>query len=188
MKVDILKECGYEEAVKGIGLSYGIDDFERLELVAKKLCNKDGGHNKFLESIMVWIDIEAPRYWWQEFDTYRVGTSKQSESTIHTICRTKLSKDSFEDDTVFNDIIDYLNLCINSYNSTTNKDSKALLFRKIKNNLPEGYLQRRIVCTNYKTLRNMIYQRRNHVLSEWKQFLHTLEEQLERYELLGIGD
>jgi len=79
MDVKVLKEAGYEEALAGIGLSYNITDMKRLEKIARTLAPKDGGHNKFIESMVVWLEIRAPRYWWQEYDTYRVATTKQSE-------------------------------------------------------------------------------------------------------------
>jgi hypothetical protein len=96
MKVIIKNESGYDQAVEGIGFSYGITDFHRLKNVAYRLCDKDGGHNKFLESIQVWIEITAARYFWAEFDTYRVGTTKQSQSTIHTITKKPLTREDFE--------------------------------------------------------------------------------------------
>ena len=79
MKVEILKEAGYDEALLGLSLSYGTT-IERAEEVAKKIASKNGGHNKFLESIIMWIDVTAPRYWWSQMDTYRMMT-KQSQST-----------------------------------------------------------------------------------------------------------
>ena len=89
MKVDIIEEAGHEWALYGMALSYkdrklNPEDWwtsqrAKAEKRAVILAGKDGGHNKFLESICVWLDIEAPRAWWSEMDTYRVGTTKQSE-------------------------------------------------------------------------------------------------------------
>lgn len=154
--------------------------------MAHRLADKDGGHNKFLESMMVWIEINAARYWWQEFDTYRVGTTKQSESTIHTIAKKLLTQDDFSH-TILPAMIDYLNSLIKIYNSTEDKIERDMTFELIKANLPEGYEQRRMVCTNYKTLRNIIWQRRNHRLEEWHIFIKALEEQLEYSHLLFKG-
>ena len=50
MKVKILKEYGYEEALLGISLSYNAS-LDRMPATAIRLANKDKGHNKFLESI-----------------------------------------------------------------------------------------------------------------------------------------
>jgi len=167
VEVKILKEAGYVEALIGVALSYNTSDFGRTEETARKLANKDGGHNKFLESIVVWLDINAARYWWQQFDTHRIGVTKQSESTMHTITKQELSEDSFEHyskyDCVPRNVIDWLN------NLILEKE-----FFSVKVNLPESFLQRRIVCTNYKTLRNIILQRCTHKLPEWRQFITAI--------------
>lgn len=42
-------------------------------------------HRKFLRQIFVSVDITAPLYWWKEFDTYKVGTTANSCSTMHKI-------------------------------------------------------------------------------------------------------
>lgn len=184
MKVIVKNESGYREAAEGIGFSYGITDLDRLEKVAYKLCDKDGGHNKFLESIIVWIEITAARYWWQEFDTYRVGTTKQSESTIHTITKKSLTQDDFEHG-IFTKTLDFLNEQLEKYNkSIDNPGLRKGLFNSIKANLPEGYLQKRMVCTNYKSLSSMIAQRKKHVLHEWHYFIEEVLKQTEHPELL----
>ena len=81
MKVTILKEAGYEEALLGLSLSFN-RPWSEMVRVSKGLYNKDGGHNKFLESIYVWLEVTAPSYWWAEADTYRFST-QQPKSTIH---------------------------------------------------------------------------------------------------------
>ena len=178
MKIHVISESGYKEALFGLGLSYGltsqyhtvndmdVDTFNKLEHIAFRLAKKDGGHNKFLESIVVWIDITAPRYFHSQLDTYRVGTTKQSESTMHTIMARRLTQSDFQTP-IDNKILDILNKYIDNKN-----------FTDVKNILPEGFLQRRIICTNYKVLRNMVIQRGGHRLEEWKYFCSELNNQL----------
>lgn len=174
MKVKVLSEYGLDEALLGLSLSYDRKYSKKaLYKTALKLCKKDGGHNKFLESIMVWIDITAPRYWWSEADTYRIGVTKQSGSTIHTLLRRPLTKNDFEDPQIPRVFIEEVNNCILVKNL---KAAKKLL--------PESFLQRRIVCLNYKTLRNIILQRRNHKLDEWKKFINAVLEQIKNPDLL----
>lgn len=183
MEAIVRGEYGYELAVEGIGYSFGINDQERLKGVAEKLAPKDGGHNKFLESMQVWIEITAARYWWAEFDTYRVGTTKQSESTIHTIAKKKLTGVDFSHP-VREDTIQYMNMLIDEHKRAEDKEVKKQIFELIKANLPEGYLQKRMVCTNYKVLKNMIAQRKNHVLEEWHTFIRQIMMQLQHPEFL----
>jgi len=174
MRVHIVNECGKFEALMGLGLSYGLtskyhyeDDmepvlFQRLQDLSNSLAHKDKGHNKFLESICVWIDITAPRYWWSQFDTYRIGVTKQSESTMHSLMHRHLIQDDFEN-SIPQVTLNQLNIYIDEKN-----------FDKLKNELPEGFLQRRIICTNYKVLRHIITQRKKHKLPKWEVFIRNI--------------
>ena len=171
MNVVVLKESGYEEALLGISLSYN-SDLDRMEKRASTLAHLEGGHNKFLESICVWLDSDAPRYWWSQFDTYRLGVTKQSESTMHTLTKRELTQEDFE--TSINPVfLDYLNDCV--------RNGELI---KAKSHLPEAFLQRRIVCTNYKSLRGVVKQRANHKLPEWQVLVQELEKQLSHPEYL----
>ena len=57
-------------------------------------------------------------------------------------------------------------------------------FIKLKSLLPECFLQRRIVNLNYMSLRNIIKQRENHKLLEWKSFCQYMKDNCEHYDLL----
>jgi len=165
MDVKILKEGGYEEAMLGLSLSYNQDPVKMYD-VAKKLAFKGDGHNKFLESMVVWIDITAPRYWWSQFDTYRAGTTKQSGSTMHTLMDGGLTQDDFEGG-LPDMLLNMLNMSIEFC-----KDLECA-----KSILPESFLQRRIVCTNYMALQRMIRQRKSHKLNAWCVFITNIAEQ-----------
>ncbi len=171
MLVKVMNEYGIDEAICGLSLSYGTT-FQKATDISKKLAHKDGGHNKFLESIMVWLDVTAPRYFWQQLDTYRVGITKQSESTMHTIMKKPLTQANFEKEIRFETLIHLNNLIY------------AGMFDQLKVELPEGFLQRRIICTNYKVLRNIISQRLKHKLVEWQVFCNSLYVQLTHNEYL----
>ena len=171
--VQVLNEAGYKEACIGISLSYNTLELDRAEKRSTKLAHQDGGHNKFLESIIVWLDVLAPRYWWQQFDTYRIGVTKQSESTMHTLMQQKNILDSKFEDGTSSHIIAVLRGLI-----------QLKQFDQVKKNLPESFMQRRIICLNYKSLRNIILQRYNHKLLQWQQFCDMVLEQVEHPELL----
>lgn len=178
-EIKILEEHGFESAMLGLSLSYNRPVYE-MRKVADKLFNKSKGHSKFLESIQIWLDITAAREWWQQFDTYRIGTTKQSGSTMHTITKRVLSQGDFCN-FIYDETLNKLNSDILNYqrlkkDEDTPKDLLDTLFRRIKDNIPEGFLQRRVVCTNYKVLRHIIEQRKNHRLGEWPLFCGYLKE------------
>jgi len=171
MQVRVLEEAGYKWAMLGLSLSFRQDP-DRMDSVAMRLAHKGDGHNKYLEQMVVWLDIVGPRYWWQQFDTYRVGVSKQSESTMHTITKRPLTQEDFEHP-IPKGWLDELNRLI-----------EAEDWRRVKELLPESFRQRRIVCTNYLALQRMVRQRRDHRLPEWWEFIVELVPQLKRPELV----
>ena len=184
-KIEAIKtqESGFYSSIIGLSLSFKkpqesfgefIEKFyenneylkKKIDL-AKRLAFQDGGHNKFLESIVVWYWIKIPRYLWSEFDTYRVGMTKNSESTMHTLTKYGVTEKDFIHD-ISNDELKCINEIIKQKNLSFSKSV-----------LPEGFLQGRLCCFNYKTLRNMILQRRNHRLTEWQNLLYKIAIQLQ---------
>jgi len=142
-----------------------------LEL-ATKLVKAGTEHSKFTRGIVAWMDITAPRYWWQQMSTYRIGNSFLSESTMYTITKKELTQENFES-SIPEEILNHLNQTIKMGN-----------LEEIKNILPEGFLQRRIMVTNYKALKNILDQRHNHKLQEWRYFCKEILNQLQFSEFL----
>ncbi len=57
---------------------------EKDRTLLSTLIRRGDEHAKVLRGVMVWCEINAPRYWWQEMATYRIGTEcLSSESTMH---------------------------------------------------------------------------------------------------------
>ena len=185
IEVKVTEESGYESALSGLALNK--KQTKEMKQVADKLAKMDGGHNKFLESIIVWLEIKAPRYWWAEADTYRL-TSKQSESTMHTLLR-ELERDNgdgerfqkyFESTCSWRTVENYINLWREHGKFMEMPDK--LIFMKA--NLPEAFLQKRMWRLDYKTLRNIIQQRKNHRLPHWEIFISEVLKQVEYPEFL----
>jgi len=184
MKVKIRQEAGYEWALMGMSFSHfaedlPVDDWWAVQkpkafLRAEKLKDKDGGHNKFLESIQVWVEIKASRAFWSEFDTYRAGVTKQSTSTMHTLSKRAPLHSDFEEGTPKEVFIDFLRHFAQHHHDIVT----------LKSGLPEGFLQRRMVCTNYKTIKGIVAQRKAHRYKPWRVFIEALMEQLEHPELM----
>jgi len=184
IKVEKSDEAGYTAALQGVAHNKK-QETEKMTVVAERLAAMDGGHNKFLESMIVWLDVRAPRYWWQEADTFRLS-SKQSESTMHTLTAELLAVDM--DDVVSAEKFIADNFEPNSCSVQTLRWIHEAAQKKdiieIKKKLPEGFLQTRMWCMSYKTLRNIILQRRTHRLPHWKEFIRQTLEQVDHPELL----
>ena len=68
--------------------------------LAKGLWKGGTEHRKWMRQVIVWVEITAPRYWWSEFDTYKIGTSANSESTMHTILKAMLPESFLQKRTI----------------------------------------------------------------------------------------
>ncbi|MHC5083269.1 MAG: hypothetical protein ACYTET_04940 [Planctomycetota bacterium] len=184
IKVEKVDEAGTDAALRGLAHNKK-QSVESMSAVAEKLAGMDGGHNKFLESIIVWLDVRAPRYWWQEADTFRLST-KQSESTMHTLTKELLDIDIDDPQSVETFLGE--NFEPNSCSPQTLREiydaAQAKDIVEIKKRLPEGFLQTRMWCMSYRTLRNVILQRRTHRLPHWKSFVKQTLQSLNHPELL----
>ena len=144
-----------------------------------KLVNAGTEHRKFLRSIVCYMDITAPLYWWKEFDTYKIGTVSNSCSTMHKVHAKEFTIDDFshehlidESIALLDDIVRDLNECRKWYLDT--KDKKY--WWQMIQLLPSSYNQRRSETLNYEVLRSIYKQRAGHKLDEWS----TLREVIER--------
>lgn len=142
-------------------------------------------HRKFLRQIFVSVDITAPLYWWKEFDTYKVGTTANSCSTMHKIQANQFSFDDFSCEhldapskAVLGKVIEELNNnrdWFNRYSELVEDgefegvDKKQFWWNMIQL-LPTSYNQKRTVTMTYENLLNMLEYRRGHKLDEWRQF------------------
>ena len=102
----------------------------------------------------VYAEIDAPRFWWQEMDTYRIGTDRlSSESTMHI----------------------------------QGKGMSTEELVKMKSELTEGTMQKRVQVFSYQCLRRIYIQRKNHRLPHWQKFCAWVETLPFADELILIG-
>lgn len=171
-----MHESGYEQAMYGLSLSRHAKLSSMHDVALKLVRSGKDGECKFLESICVWLEIYAPLYWWNQFDTYWVGVTKQSESTMYTLMRTPITSELFAGD-IPSRTIESLEAM------RTSGDFDAL-----NTCLPRGFLQSRVVCTNYKVLRHIIEQRHDHMLLEWRDFCHRIVADVDYPEFLEVSN
>ena len=142
--------------------------------LAKKLINAGSEHRKFLRQIYVSVDITAPMFWWFEYDTYKIGTTKGSCSKMHKIHVKPFEYDDFSHEgidecgdfvkDIFNVIIEQCEVLRQKFNATQEKK----YWRALIEMLPEGYNMRATVTMNYENIYSMRQQRKGHKLDEWR--------------------
>jgi len=133
-------------------------------------------HAKYRRMIPVWVTIDAPLYWWKEFDTYKVGTVANSCSTMHKIHAKEFTLDDFSHEHLFSpfdllDVINKLNVYREQYLETKDKDYWWQMIQL----LPSSYNQKRTVMLNYEVLVGIYRDRKNHKLDEWHTFCDWIQ-------------
>ena len=136
--------------------------------LSQQLTKAGSSHCKHLRMIQVWVDLTLPRYIWTEFDTYK-HTEKVSCSTMHKLMSYDLTEDMFEGGYEDIDELDIIKLqkLIVKYNLEKDLEAKKRIKLKVKRRLPESFLQKRTINTNYQQLMNINIQREYHELPEW---------------------
>ena len=146
--------------------------------LAKRLIKAGSSDRKFMRMIHVQADVTAPLYWWKEYDTYKVGTTANSCSTMHTIQKKELTLEDFslnhltsaDGTTEMLHIIDFINDQIKSYNMENEAMFKKNYWWNIIQTLPSSFNQMRTIDLDYETLCSIYHQRKNHKLDEWHTF------------------
>lgn len=152
----------------------------------KQLASAGPSHAKYRRYINVTVDITAPLYWWKEFDTYKVGTVANSESTMHTLMNDEFYIEDFSTEYLdeealmqLSTFVRKLNYWRKEYLMTENPEIRKRIWYKIIQLLPSSFNQRRTVQLNYEVLAHIWKDRKNHKLDEWregfcKEFIQTL--------------
>lgn len=209
IKIEFETTYGWEDAIRGMrnpmnswkasDSLFSFDDLQGYEFcigendlaLMNKLIKAGTDHSKFMRMITVTCDITAPMYWWKEFDTYKVGTVRNSCSTMHKIPEKEFIIDDFSHDHLTESFTDNLGTLCKSETETVlkivinclNFMRERYLYTKDKQYwyqmiqlLPSSYNQRSTVQLNYQVLRNMYHSRKNHKLDEWHDFCRWIEE------------
>ena len=147
---------------------------EKDLVLAKKLIKSGSEHCKFRRDIHVQAIVSMPRYVWSEFDTYKIATVSNSESTMHKLLNNKkpitieqfyLGKDEAVVDYIDKDIletIEKLEHMRQVYTGEIENDislNKNQMLCAAKRILPENFIQTRVFDFSYETIAQMYKQR-----------------------------
>lgn len=197
IRIDNLQIYGIESAM--IGMRNPMNSWDKndttdtyigdndLDLLLR-LCKAGADHRKVLRQMMISFNITAPLYWWKEWDTYKVGVTSNSTSTMHKLCSRPLNvhdfsfEDMHDNEFIVNMVIDNLNARIRDYKADM-KQNKSL-WRTIVQLLPCAYNQTRTITCNYENILNMYQQRKHHKLSEWVDFCTYMYENLDYFKMI----
>ena len=195
IQIDKVEVFGWEAAIRGMRNSFnswdksdsrynadsgkyevGSADIELMD----RLSRSGPSHAKFLRYINVTLDITAPRYWWAEMDTYKVGTVRNSCSTMHKVQAKEVERADFscehldeESLAALDTLICVMNRARDRFNNCgKNKDDWWQMIQL----LPASLNQKATVQLNYQVLQNIYFTRKDHRLDEWHTFCRWIEE------------
>ena len=147
-----------------------------------------GAHDQFLTGIRVSFDLTFSNKAWVEAERYRFLEFVSSQSTMHRIAKFELRNQYNE--YVDPRVIEIMEEKVTAYNKLVeNKpspDATPKLLEDYANLLKEKYLEilytnpagfmlTARMTTNYRCLKNIWRQRRNHRLPEWREFCKWIE-------------
>ena len=155
------------------------------KLIKATVNSGSNSHCKFLRQIPVSVDITQSIEVWKQFDTYKIGTTTNSQSTMHRLAHTPITIDRFDFShcdpqmrelvkdhwEVLLDFLEHLRL---KFVETKDRRYWDELLRL----LPESWLQTRHWTGNYQVLRTAYFDRRNHKLPDWSEDFVGFIEQL----------
>jgi hypothetical protein len=167
MRVENVKVYDLEESIKASKYPMSIDtDTCNCDITdtVKKLALSSGGHDQFTTGIRVAFDLTFTNKGWVELERYRFISFVSSESTMHRIAKFDLNKQ-------YNKYVDKRIITImNELKDTYNQTQDAEDYLRLLYSNPSGFELTARLTTNYRCLKNVYHQRKNHRLPEWREF------------------
>ena len=173
------KECKFSPEWCGNGQKYVLGESDHS--LMQRLSNAGTEHRKYMRMMPVYVRITAGHTWWAEFDTYKIGTVRNSCSKMHKIHIMGFGIDSFDHegiDEVGGIAVKTFNIVRNTLLWLTkmfNKTKEKKYWRAIIELLPMGFHLTANIMLNYEVLANIYRQRKNHKLDEWREFNKWIE-------------
>lgn len=163
--------------VKDVGIVYPCAQVGENDMkLASTLVKAGTEHRKFTRMIHVQMDITAPMFWWSEFDTYKIGTTRNSCSKMHTIHIKPFELDDFahegckEVPIAYDALVEVILAC-DQLRNLFNETHDRKYWRALIELLPESYMMKATWDGSFETMLNIMHQRDGHKLKEeWEPF------------------
>ena len=179
---------GFDESVKGAKYSYATDTDKVTSEITKTTlslanCKAGSGHDQFMTGIIVQFDLTFSNKAWVEAERYKFLNFISSQSTMHRI--TKFNLDDVYLPYVDSRIIEIMKEKVKAYNIlqkemidqknagndvTTLNEKLNQMYLEILYSNPAGFRLTAKMTTNYRALKTIYHQRKDHRLPEWRAF------------------
>lgn len=154
-------------------------------------CVTGTGHDQFLTGIIVQFDLTFSVKAWTEAERYHFLDFVSSQSTMHRITKFNLAEqcNKYVDeriiDIVQSKVDQYNRLYLSEKGDKEKADVLKELYLEILYNVPVGFRLTARMTTNYRQLKTIYQQRKNHRLPEWGRFCDWIEALPEAYLITG---
>lgn len=153
-------------------------DIKRGHNLVEATKTGNGAHSQFLTGIRVSFDLTCSNKMWVEAERYRFLEFVSSQSTMHRI--TKFDLDDQYNEYVDPRVIEIMKEKVKEYNeilAVSDGPSQVLKqkYLEILYTNPAGFCLTARMTTNYRCLRNIYIQRKDHRLPEWRAFCKWIE-------------
>ena len=156
-------------------LKYTDKDLKRA--IALGTTRAGEGHDQLLTGCIVQFDMYAPLYMWKEIQRYHFLDFISSQSTMHRLVKFKIKENCVEDTDRL--ILERYQELLDDYNDnkgmTISADEDKKKWRTLVASLPCGFVLGATMTTNYRQLKTIYNQRKNHKLKEWHEFCSWCE-------------
>lgn len=132
-------------------------------------CEPGSGHDQFLTGIVVQFNLTFTNKAWVEAERYHFLDFVSSQSTMHRIAQFDL--DQAYIDYVDPRVVEVMKSLVAEYNS----DPTPEKYLRVLYSNPAGFRLTARMTTNYRQLKTIYRQRRNHRLPEWRAFCEWIE-------------
>ena len=174
MEIKNVKVYGLPESIRAAKFPMSVD-VSNLKtditpgIKALAQCPLGTGHDNFLNGIIVQFDLTCSNKMWVEMQRYHFMDFVSSQSTMHKAANMDLDK------------------CMNEYVTEQTKLNCKVLqdafkvnpstenYLRLLYNLPSGLELTARMTTNYRQLKTIYAQRKNHRLPEWRRFCLWIE-------------
>lgn len=136
-------------------------------------CEIGTGHDNFLNGIVVQFDLTLPLKVWTEVQRYHFLDFVSSQSTMHRLCKflTGENPERCFNKNVDKCVIEHVVMLAEKYlQEPTEKN-----FLRMLDNNPSGFILTARMTTNYRQLKTIYKQRKNHKRPEWRAFCKWIE-------------
>lgn len=140
------------------------------------------GHDNYLNGIVAQFDLTFTIKAWTEAERYHFFDFVSSQSTMHRLQKMDVSESCIE--YVDGRVIDVVEELVRKYNENPTLENRL----KMLYSCPTGLKLTARMTTNYRQLKTIYHQRKNHTLPEWRRFCQQLVDEFPMFRKLCLGD